>query len=259
MCINPTAGSPVLPPTTPPTPAPSPSTPPAGGPSFPSPVQTAPDKANGGPKSAVDGANGGPKGGGPTDGVAQLGGPNAAVVSQLKELVAKLTQLLESLRPSASGGGPGQVPGQLPVQVGPAGGPTGVPTVPPTLDGFKTAATATADPRKSIDFGSLEAIWATLDLAGRKEAFTSFKDGVIARGKNNTEWAAQIDANLTQLKERHAWIQAGNATPAETAKFNEDWATHQVTTETYKTAQADTEKLLKLGDKFNADLVAAGA
>ena len=104
-------------------------TPPAGGmtPSgttqqFPPTAPSSPSTPSSPTQSAVNGANGA-KAGGPVDGVAALGGDSGAIVTQLQDLITKLSAVLDSLRTGvagASGGGPVQ---QSPEQCDSHGGP----------------------------------------------------------------------------------------------------------------------------------------
>lgn len=149
-----------------------------------------------GPQSAVNGANGGPQGGGTTQGVGLLGGPNQEkVVALLQELIGKLTTLLEGLRTSASGGGPGQVPGQAPTPTPgeaprpgtttpPAGGgiaPAPDPVAPVTDPAAAAAASAAEEAKKAEEAKAAEEAAKAAGEAAKAESDTAAAEVAAAQ------------------------------------------------------------------------------
>ena len=116
------------------------------------------------------------------------------------------------------------------------------------------------DPRSAdahtTNIEALRQRWAELDPATRRAEFESFRRALHTRRDNMARWARQLDGELGRMRARLGMVDATMATRKQLAAFNREWAAHKAKRTAFTAAQDETESLLLIGDRINADLLA---
>lgn len=116
------------------------------------------------------------------------------------------------------------------------------------------------DPRSTgaltANIEALRQRWSDLDPVSRRAEFESFRRALHTRRDNMARWARQLDGELARMRARLGMVDSTMATRKQLAAFNREWAAHKAKRATYTAAQDETESLLLVGDRINADLLA---